>query len=552
MRILLVNPPIEDFFFTPQRAYPQGTLSLATVLDQNGFKVRILNCLEEYKKQTLKFPKDFSYLKEYYHPNESPFCLFSNYYRFGIDDSEIVKVLRSFVPQIVGISANFTAYLNSSLELARSIKQVDKRTTVVIGGRAATALPEIFLNNLYVDFVIRGEAEFSFLELCQSLKNKKLTSIEGLCYRRPTNKLIISKSIALIKDLNSLPILNRRLINYREYKFQGNISASLYASRGCSMKCSFCAIKEPFRFRSADNVLREIEYCYLLGIRHFNFEDDNINLNPELERILDKLIQRFEGKIKISFMNGLLSLGLNKIKEKLIKAGLTHLDLSIASSSVALRKKMKRIENTKSIFSLADFMARNRIPTTVHFIIAYPKQVFKDAVRDIKLLASKKVILGASIFYPAIEADAFGSLNFGLGNYKSFRSSTACFDKYILRDRIFLIFYFSRIVNFIKELIGKFYIKQVSLNSLLTKQLGKLSHSNGQLSSDVKLDRITLGMLLLKKMIVEKSIYRLEEKRVQDGFIYRFIKEEFFNPDDVKLILTNLAVKGLNGGVIKI
>jgi radical SAM superfamily enzyme YgiQ (UPF0313 family) len=170
MRVLLIQPPIRDFFFTPLRKTPLGILYLGTVLEKEGFCVKILNTLEEDKRYTLKIPKRFIYLKRYYKKNKSPFSLFNHYYHFGLQFEEMEKEITKFSPQIVGISANFSCYFDSVLEVAEIIKKIDKRIYIVIGGRFATVSPQLVLENECIDFVIRGEAEFSLLKLCKSLK----------------------------------------------------------------------------------------------------------------------------------------------------------------------------------------------------------------------------------------------------------------------------------------------------------------------------------------------------------------------------------------------
>ncbi|MBU4304783.1 MAG: cobalamin-dependent protein, partial [Candidatus Omnitrophica bacterium] len=261
MKVLLLSPPVEDFFFTPQRAYPLGILYLATVMREAGFSVKVVNCLQEYKKTTLAVPQEFSYLKRYYHPNESPFCLFSHFCRFGMSDAEIINEVCGFSPDIVGISANFSAYFEESLGLARLVKHIDKRIVVVIGGRVPTAMPEMALKSPFIDFVVRGEAEEAFSALCRAISSLQMPRIAGVCYKTLDGKMRISKQIRIVKDLDSLPLLDRRLIDYFAYRFQGDISTSLLASRGCAMKCGFCAIREPFRYRSAANVFKEMQVC---------------------------------------------------------------------------------------------------------------------------------------------------------------------------------------------------------------------------------------------------------------------------------------------------
>ncbi|MBU1061615.1 MAG: B12-binding domain-containing radical SAM protein [Candidatus Omnitrophica bacterium] len=523
MKVLLINPPIEDFFFTPQRAYPIGLLYLGTVLKEEGFNVKIINCLSEYKKKTLKLPEEFSYLKRYYHPNISPFKLFSHYYRFGLDYDEIQNRIREYRPDIIGVSSNFSAYFDSSLEVCRIAKCLDKGITTILGGRVPTQTPELALNNKYVDFLLRGEAEYGLLNLCRDIKRGKVRKRKGLCYKNPDGKRHISKSVLLVNDLNKLPIIDRSLINYKNYRFKGNLSASILTSRGCNMGCSFCAINEEFRYRSADNVIKELEDCYSLGIRHFNFEDDNINFNPDFEKILDFIIEGFKGEIKISFMNGILSLGINRtLREKLVRAGLTHLDLSVASCNKSLRDKMHRREDTKTIFSLSKFLAKNNIPTTAHFIVGFPGQRFSDAIKDIRSLAKKRVFLGPSIFYPVAESKMYRSLKEAVPSlekdYIFYRSSVAYYDGAISRDRIFLIFYLSRIINFVKELLYSPHSKEKS-------------------------DSFTLGMVLLKRLFNEKKIYSIQKKQIDGKMCYNFKEETFASPQDIKRILNGLDIK---------
>src|SRR4030042_1709763 len=51
MKILLVQPPIEDFYTTPIRLYPLGLLYAARVLEEGGATVGLLDCLAPLKKR---------------------------------------------------------------------------------------------------------------------------------------------------------------------------------------------------------------------------------------------------------------------------------------------------------------------------------------------------------------------------------------------------------------------------------------------------------------------------------------------------------------------
>jgi len=557
MKVLLINPPIQDFYFTPQRAYPLGLSYLASPLKQNGFNVKILNCPAEYKKITLKIPTEFNYLKEYYKPNKSPFCLFSNYYHFGLTYEEIEENIKKFNPQIIGISGNFSAYIDSTFAVAQIAKRIDKRIVVVCGGRAATACPEIMLKNKNLDFVIRGEAEYSLSQLCMHIKGAGLSSslglnrISGLCFRLK-NKNHIDNRVNLIKDLNLLPLPQMELINHNLYKFQGMPSASLISSRGCSLGCKFCGIKEKFRHRRAENVLEEIAKGYSLGARHFNFEDDNANCNPEFEKILDLLIVNFSGKIKISFMNGLLGKGINKnLRQKLQKCGLTHIDLSLISAKEPVRREASRPEQQRNVFSLANSMAKINIPVTVHFIVALPYQKIRDSLADLKILSSKRVFLGPSIFYPVIESPFFDYLkdNFStrVEDYRFFRGSCAYFDKFIPRNHIFFVFYLSRIINFIKYLLDAYSLSGEKFFSFLREKTDKFDIHTDNFFNKQKIDKTTLGLVALRKMLREYKVFRIKETASAYGFSYDFVQEKFIDPVILKSLLNKLKVSAASG-----
>ena len=545
----MINPPVEDFFFTPQRAYPLGLLYLASSLQANGFTVKVLNCPVLAGKTTLKIPQEFKYLTKYYHQNKSPFCLFSNYYHFGLSFEQIERSIKNFSPDMVGISSNFSPYYDSAKKIAQITKKIDKRIVTVMGGRVATTSPEFVLKDKEIDYCIRGEAEESLPALCNKVFLKKAIKIRGLCLR-VKGKAKIDNNVALIKDLDSLNFPERKLITSSLYKFKSLVSASIVSSRGCSLACGFCAINEKFRTRSAKNVLEEIDIAYKLGVRHFDFEDDNINLNPEFEKILDLLIDNFYGKIKISFMNGLLAKGLdNNLQEKLFLAGLTHVDLSIISTNKLLRKEALRKEKPADIFTFSPLMAEKKIPATVHFIVSLPHQNTKDCISDLVLLAKERVYLGLSIFYPVVESRFFGKLQEEFlttkEDYKFFRSSCAYFDKVIPRDQIFSIFYFARIINFLKEIIDEFSLENKGFLDFLESKVKKIKVTSGVISHNEKIDRITLGLILIQKMLKEHTIFRVEEKILNGKFNYQFFPESFVGKGMVEEVFKNLKISGV-------
>ncbi|MFQ6052322.1 MAG: B12-binding domain-containing radical SAM protein [Candidatus Hydrothermarchaeota archaeon] len=67
---------------------------------------------------------------------------------------------------VVGIST-LTPTAKKSIELANRIKSMDSEIPIVMGGPHVTFMDEQVLKTGVVDFVVRGEGEYTFLELLE-------------------------------------------------------------------------------------------------------------------------------------------------------------------------------------------------------------------------------------------------------------------------------------------------------------------------------------------------------------------------------------------------
>ena len=116
-RILLINPPIEDFYQTEIRQEPLGLEYIAALLKKNGFIVYILNALAKKSTKNIPLPKQLFYLKIFYPSDDlSPFKLFTQYQHFGMSLEEIRAELKFINPDFIGISVNFTPYFSMPKE----------------------------------------------------------------------------------------------------------------------------------------------------------------------------------------------------------------------------------------------------------------------------------------------------------------------------------------------------------------------------------------------------------------------------------------------------
>ena len=262
--VLLIQPPIRDFYLTAKRTIPYGLACMAAVLLKNGFSVQIFDALASSKSHILDLPEEMAYLQKYYgQADRSPFTLFHHYKHFGYSFDHIAKIARESQAFLVGISSLFTPYIAEALKTAESIKSSLATCKIVFGGHHPTALPQQVMKTRAVDFVIRGEGEVSIAMLANTIKSRgTYDEIPGLVYRGSNGKLVINDP-AVIRHPDTKPLPALHLINQKHYRRAQNGSAVIVASRGCPMRCTYCCVGAssylPFRRRSVASVMQEIE-----------------------------------------------------------------------------------------------------------------------------------------------------------------------------------------------------------------------------------------------------------------------------------------------------
>ena len=384
MKILLIQPPIEDFYTTPIRLYPLGLLYAARVFHHEGFQVKILDCLNPLKKRKIPIPADFAYLKPFFQNNS---YLFKGYYRFGITEDEITSEILSFSPDAVGISSLFTAYFRNVEETARIVKS-RLNVPVFIGGHHATVFSsEISEKSRFIDHILSGPAEGSAPGFGRYLKGGP--DKEGF--------LPDWTSIAPAHDL----------LNGSHYRMGKTNYISMIASRGCPVGCDFCSVRAMFgktiEYREIDAVINEMRLNYNdKNVRIFNFEDDNLSFDRKwfgefLQAVIkDKILKGIE----LTAMNGICYPTIDDSALDLMKrAGFRRLNLSLVTKDCTLQKDLGRPGRLPHLEQIIRAAKKLRFLITVYLIIGLPGQTRREIQETIDYLFDQDVLVGPSIFY---------------------------------------------------------------------------------------------------------------------------------------------------------
>lgn len=188
----------------------------------------------------------------------------------GIDFDEV------FEADAVGIST-ITSTSPRAYEIARQIRKAG--IPVFMGGPHVSFLPEEALNSC--DYVLKGEAEESILPFMQVLAGDlPIEKVAGLSWK--DGGIVRNNPMPeQCMDLDRYPFPDFGLIKGSK-TFKGDLSITpIMTSRGCPFGCNFCSVTRMFgrryRFRSVDNVMRELEERRPEWVF---FYDDNFAANP--------------------------------------------------------------------------------------------------------------------------------------------------------------------------------------------------------------------------------------------------------------------------------
>jgi len=407
MKILLIQPPIQDFYDTDIRLQPLGLCMLKAAAKKfiPHIQVIVRDYHQGHGRKTIPLPAELSYLCEYFrYPDSSPFSTFFHYYHFGAPFEEIGVDVANEKPDLVGISSLFSPYHREALACAREIK---KRLDipVLMGGSHVSAAPLSVLNDPSVDFIIRGEGERPFVEFLKAWEaGLPLDSVPNLGCKRSGEPILNLTTENF--PLDELPVADFSDLHPDRYLFEKKPLCFITTSRGCPHQCTFCSVHltfgDKFRRRSPENVLSEIRQRYSEGYRVLDFEDDNLSFSREdLKTILNALIAEFPAnKPRLVAMNGISYLSLDReILELMNKAGFRNLNISLVSSNADVLTRLKRPHTLEKYLDLVNQAHGLGFDIVSYQILGLPYETLDDMVDTMALMAALPVLIGASIFY---------------------------------------------------------------------------------------------------------------------------------------------------------
>jgi B12-binding domain/radical SAM domain protein len=200
--------------------YPIGFTTMATALNEAGFKVRIIN-LASMMLNDQKL------------------------------DAE--KVIAKLDSAVFGIDLHWLPHAQGALEVAKLVRKLHPEAKILMGGFSSTYYHKELIQYPQVDLVLRGDStEVPVTELMQALeKGAPLDKVQNLTWKDESGKVHFNELTYIPPDLDHLDIdygwMVRSVIKHRDLEgfkpfkdWDRYPITAVFTVRGCSIQCAVC------------------------------------------------------------------------------------------------------------------------------------------------------------------------------------------------------------------------------------------------------------------------------------------------------------------------
>ena len=294
-------------------------------------------------------------------------------------------------PIAIGLSVMASVYLTTVQLLNQELRN-SFDIPIVWGGVHPTMFPKECME--YADFVVQGEGEEAWIELADTIQNKKNNhaDIKNLTFRRG-DEIISNDLRPLLTDLDlfGVPTIggNNKYLIEDDAISQGDpqlkaFSYELSASRGCPFTCTYCCSinlnrihsrkGRYVRFREVDRVMEELlnAKAKMKNLKVIHFWDEIFCDNEDW---IDVFVKRYKKEINLPFEIWGHPLKTNDaLISKLQKAGLYKVVMGIQSGSSYIRRDIfNRPEKQEDIIRASQTLSNHKVPQVIYdFMLRHP------------------------------------------------------------------------------------------------------------------------------------------------------------------------------------
>ena len=350
----------------------------------------------------------------------------------NIDVKKFSKIIEDTIAKenydILALSAMFVMSQKWVDETLNYSKKYHPKAKTIIGGGYPSLYPEYVLKRHDIDVSVVGEGEDTFLNAVNCLNNfvdekfEKDYPFEGYAAKDSSGKVFFVPRKKGFIDLNVLPPANYSWLDVNKYfEKSGNDTLPMEASRGCPYGCTYCHTDitwgRKVRYKTVDNLIKEIEHLNKNYKPQFHFIDDNLSFDRKWTiEFLDKLAEKKLNLFNVSASNFHYRRLDEEILDKLFKVGVERISIALESGSEVINKRIHRVLDWERAKRIVNYARKKQKAVTCFWMVGFPgetmselKETFQKAkeIRSTKALFSKVTPYpGTKLWETAKELDA--------------------------------------------------------------------------------------------------------------------------------------------------
>jgi len=212
--------------------------------------------------------------------------------------------------------------------------------------------------------------------------------------------------------LDSLPFPHKtaRAVLHEFDRYPISAFSHVFAIRGCPYRCFFCGSRniwgDRVRFRSVQNVVREIHSLVQAGATNVHFDDDTFGIRADYTADLCRLLAENCPRLAWS-----CELHVNLVREETIRrmkeAGCVSIQLGIESGDDGILRAIRKGFTIDRAIAAADLIERTGIAVQAFFMVGFPQETRASLQATARAMRRVRGRLSYSIFTPYPGTEAF-------------------------------------------------------------------------------------------------------------------------------------------------
>jgi radical SAM superfamily enzyme YgiQ (UPF0313 family) len=291
---------------------------------------------------------------------------------------------------VLGISMVTGPMITQGVLVAKQVRARHPELPIVAGGWHASILPEQTLRAPYVDAVVKGQGELTFLEIVgrYAQGERDLEGVRGSLYKKDGN--VVWNPDRGYTDINALPKRPFHLVDFEPYarKCEGTRWILYCTSHGCPWDCSYCSNAsvygrnwKPLQPETAVAEMAELTRRYRLQV--VDIIDDNYLVRRDRSvEIAERLIRE---ELGVAYYIQTRTDQIDRLSDgelqTLARSGLKRIFFGLESGSVKVMRSVNKRLDLETAYRTAERCLRVGIRPSFNLIFGLPAEEEAD-LRD--------------------------------------------------------------------------------------------------------------------------------------------------------------------------